>query len=96
MRGRTPQDRAITALPGWRQPRGLLSPDPGAERARLADAVCDLVGPEPQTIEELRGALVEEWGDCTAAQVGMVVRDLVRAGWLQREDRGYVARGGDA
>ena len=96
IRERTPHDRAITELPGWRQPLGAIAPNAGAERARLADALCELAGPEPQTVDELRAALVEEWGDCTAAQVGMAVRELVRAGWLRREDRGYVVRGGNA
>jgi hypothetical protein len=96
IRERTPLDRAIVQLPGWRQPLGAIAPNAGAERARLADALCELAGPEPQTIEELRVALVEDWGDCTAAQVAMAVRELVHAGWLRCEDGGYVARGGDA
>jgi len=31
-----------------------------------------------------------------SSQVATAVRELVRAGWLRRADRGYVVRGGDA
>ncbi|HEY6180099.1 MAG TPA: hypothetical protein VIX73_36910, partial [Kofleriaceae bacterium] len=62
----------------------------------LADALWDLAGPEPQLVEELHAAVVEAWGDCTIAQVSSALRELVRAGWLRREGRGYVAAGGDA
>ena len=65
------------------------------ERASLADALVELAGPEPQTLEELHAAAVDEWGSCTLAQVAAQLLGLRRAGLLWRERGGYVAAGGD-
>lgn len=64
------------------------------ERHSLADALVELAGPEPQTIDELHAAAVDDWGSCTLAEVAAQLRELRWAGLVRREGGGYVAAGG--
>jgi hypothetical protein len=64
------------------------------ERDSLADALVELAGHEPQTLEELHAAAVDEWGSCTLAEVSAQVLGLRRAGLVRRQAGGYVAAGG--
>jgi hypothetical protein len=65
------------------------------ERHSLADALVELAGPEPRTVEELHAAAVEEWGSCTLDQVAAQLRALRGAGFVRPEVGGYVAVGGE-
>lgn len=64
------------------------------ESNSLADALVELTGTEPQTLEELHAAAVDEWGSCTLGQVAAQLLALQHAGLVRRQRGGYVAAGG--
>lgn len=59
------------------------------ERRDLADALLQLCGPEPQKRSELERSVREEWGECTASEIGLALRDLARCGAIAVRRDGY-------
>lgn len=88
--------RSAAILPGWRRPFGAVTWHPPVNSRGLREAVYELLGSEPQTLEEIAIAVREEWGEASGAEVGRAIGTLRRDGSIERLGDGYVRRRDDA
>lgn len=80
----------------WRNRYALVGTP--AERAAseansLREALYELLGAEPQSVDELHAGVLEHWGEATPKQVVRALQRLVQSQAVYRVGGGYVRRG---
>lgn len=88
----------VDQLTSWRRPYGAITPIPGSqlrepiETRGLREAVYELIGDEPVSIEEIAAAVREHWGEAGAVQIGRALTSLQRDGAIRRVGGRYARR----